>query len=244
MSARFTVPETQLALPPDQTDDSFIREVDEEYRRDQLAKAWNQYGRWLLIAVGLLLIALAVGLWWHEERKRRAGLLGEQYSQALEKVSAANVAGAEPLLAKVAAGGPGYKALVKLTYAAAAARAHDTDKAARLYAAVAADDGAAQPFRDLAALQEIALRYDSLPPATVADRLKPLAMPGSPFFASAGELLAVAYLRQDKPDQAGPLFAQIARDTAVPPSIRGRASQMASMLGVNAFAGTGAGMAR
>ncbi len=246
MSAAFHRPEIDLALLPDQTDDSFIREVDEEYRRDQLAQAWSKYGRWLLIGLGLFLIALAGALWWHEEQKRRAGLLGEQYGQALEKLSAINIAGAQPLLDKVSKeGGPGYRTLVQLTRAATAARSNDLDKAAALYAAVAADSGAAKPFRDLAALQEIVLRYDTLTPAAAAEKLKPLALPGSPFFASAGELLAVAYLRQGKPEMAGPLFAQIAREPDAPPSLRGRASQMASMLGVNVFpAGTGAGMAR
>lgn len=235
-----------MALPPDQTDDSFIREVDEEYRRDRLAQAWNKYGRWMMIGVGLFLILLAAGLWWHEERKRQAGILGEEYGQALEKVSAANVAGAEPLLAKVEAdGGPGYEVLVKMTRAAAAARVRDTDKAAKLYAEAAADSGAAQPFRDLALLQETTLRYDTLTPAAAAEKLKPLAVPGSPYFASAAEMLAVAYLRQGKPELAGQLFGQIAKDNSAPPSLRGRASQMASMLGVNVFpTGTGSELAK
>ena len=234
-----------MALPPAQTDDAFIREVDEEYRRDQLAKAWAQYGRWLLIGIGLFLIALAAGLWWHEEQKKKAGVVGEEYAQALEKVSAANVTGAQPLLDKVSKdGGKSYQTLVVLTRAAAAARVNQIDEAAKLYASVAADSGAAKPFRDLAAIQEIALRYDSLPPATAAEKLKPLALPGSPFFATAGEMLAVAYMRENKPDLAGPVFAQIAHDNDAPPSVRGRASQIASMLGVSTISAAGPRLAQ
>ncbi len=235
-----------MALPPDQTDDSFIREVDEEYRRDRLSQAWNKYGRWLMIGLGLFLIALAAGLWWHEESKRKAGILGEEYGQALEKVSATNVSGATPLLDKVSAdGGQGYQTLVKLTYAAAAARVRDTAKASKLYGEVAADSGAAEPFRQLATLQDVTLRFDTMPIPDAIAKLKPLAAPGAPYAASAAELLAVAYIRQGKPALAAPLFGQIAKDPAAPPSIRGRASQMASMLGVNVFpTGTGAELAK
>ena len=48
-----------MALPP-VTDDAFIREVDEEVRRDQLSQLWRRYGRWTLIAVGLFLVALVM----------------------------------------------------------------------------------------------------------------------------------------------------------------------------------------
>lgn len=232
MSAAFSG-EIHLALTPDQTDDAFIREVDEEYRRDQLVGLWKRYGRWLLIALGLLLVALAGVLWWREEQAKRAGDLGEQYALALEKLGTGNAAGAEPTLQKMADDGPGYRALAKLTRAASAAQAGDLSKAAGLYAEVAKDEALSKPFRDLAAVQELALRYDTLPPAQAVERLKPLVKPGEPFFATAAEMLAVAYIRQGKPELAGPLFAQIAREAAAPPSLRARAGQMASMLGIN-----------
>ena len=65
--------------------------------------------------------------------------------------------------------------------------------------------------------------------------LKPLATPGKPYFASAGELVAHAYLDQDKRAEAGALFAQIAKDQTAPESVRSRARQMAGVLGVDAI---------
>ena len=64
--------------------------------------------------------------------------------------------------------------------------------------------------------------------------MKPLAVPGEPFFTSAGELLAHAYLSQNKRDEAGALFAQIARDENTPESARARMLNMAGILGVDA----------
>jgi len=68
----------------------------------------------------------------------------------------------------------------------------------------------------------------------VVDRLKPLAVPGNPWFGSAGEMVALSYLNMKKSDLAGPLFAQLAKDETVPPTIRSRALQMAGVEGVDA----------
>jgi hypothetical protein len=65
-------------------------------------------------------------------------------------------------------------------------------------------------------------------------RLKPLAEPGKPWFGSAGELLASAYLKQGRKDLAGPLLAAIAKDQTVPASLRARTRQLAGLLGVDA----------
>jgi hypothetical protein len=69
----------------------------------------------------------------------------------------------------------------------------------------------------------------------VIQRLGPLARPGSAWFGTAGEMVGVAHLKMRRADLAGPLFARIGRDEAVPPSIRTRAIQMAGSLGINAM---------
>ena len=92
----------------------------------------------------------------------------------------------------------------------------------------------AQPYRDVATVRMVALQFDKLPPQQVIDRLKPLAVPGGPWFGSAGEMVAGAYLKLNRPQEAGKLFAAIARDMKVPDSLRARAIQMAGSLGVDA----------
>ena len=64
--------------------------------------------------------------------------------------------------------------------------------------------------------------------------MEPLAKPGNPWFGSAGELTAVALLKQGKKDEAGRLYGAIAKDRSVPDQIRARAVQVASSLGVDA----------
>jgi len=73
-----------------------------------------------------------------------------------------------------------------------------------------------------------------LPPQQIIDRLKPLATPGNPWFGSAGEMVGMAYLKQNKRNLAGPLFAAIAKDEDVPQTLRSRARQLAGLLGYDA----------
>jgi hypothetical protein len=107
-------------------------------------------------------------------------------------------------------------------------------KGPRLFAAIAADETAPQAYRDLAAIREVSLRFDAMTPQQVIDRLKPLAVPGNAWFGSAGELVGMAYLKQGKPELAGPLFAAIGKDEAMPNTLRSRMRQIAGQLGYDA----------
>jgi hypothetical protein len=90
-------------------------------------------------------------------------------------------------------------------------------------------------MRDLARLRLVALQFDTMDKGQVIAQLGPLARPDSPWFGSAGELVAMAYLEQGKRAEAGRLFADIARTVSVPDPIRSRARQMAGVLGVDAI---------
>ncbi len=69
--------------------------------------------------------------------------------------------------------------------------------------------------------------------------MQPLAKAGNPWFGSAGEMTALAMIKQGKKQQAGQLFAAIAKDKTVPQSIRDRSIQIAGSLGVDASAALG-----
>ena len=67
------------------------------------------------------------------------------------------------------------------------------------------------------------------------DRLKGLAVSTSPWFGTAGEMVAAAYLKQGKRGDAGKLYGQVAQGgDNVPETIRQRAVQLAGVLGVDA----------
>ena len=215
----------------EEPDDSFIREVDEEYRRDQLKSLWQRYGKLLIAALVIGLATLAGVLYWRESRTRTEGTTGEAFIQALAKVESGDVAGASPELAKLAKSDPaGYQALALLMQAGTAVQSGDDAAGIKIYNAVAANPALAQPFRDLALIKATRLEFDALAPAVVITRLKPLSIPGNPWFGVAGEMTGIAYLKSGKPDLAEPLFTAIANDASLEASLRGRAAQLAAAL--------------
>ncbi|RZK01091.1 MAG: tetratricopeptide repeat protein [Novosphingobium sp.] len=197
---------------------------------------FQRYGKPAIAVVVVGLLALAGYLWWDHSSKQSAGEVGEQFTMALDKLDARNLPAADKELVTVEQkGGDGSAAAAKLLRAGIALEQNKQAEAAKLFAEVAADGDAPQPFRDLATIREVSINFDTLPPQQVVDRLKPLATPGNPWFGNAGELVGIAYMKQNRNDLAGPLFAAISRDKDVPDSLKRRTRQLAGLLGVDAI---------
>ncbi len=130
----------------------------------------------------------------------------------------------------------GVSVAARLTSAAVALEKADRKTAIGEYRSIMDDKGLAAPYRDLATIRLTALEFDQMKPDEVIARLKPLAVAGNPWFGSAGEMTAMAMLKQGRKSEAGRLFAAIAADTQVPETIRSRAVQIAGTLGIDATA--------
>lgn len=222
-----------MALTPE-TEDPFFREVDEELRRERLEEFGKRYGLWLVLAVVGALAIFAAVLWWRHHQQERIDAAGEQFTGILYEIGQGKTDAARPKLDAMAKSPiASYRALTLLTEAGMALNKGDTRSAVAHYAALTADKSLPQPMRDAALLRQVTVQYDTLPPATVIARLKPLAVAGTPWFGSAGELVALAYLKLGKPELAGPLFAAIGADATVSGTLRSRALQMARSLGAD-----------
>ncbi|WP_336978195.1 tetratricopeptide repeat protein [Altererythrobacter fulvus] len=216
--------------------DALLREVDDALRQDQFAYFAKNYGKQV---AGVVIGGLALfGGWllWTEYSEGGHDEVSEELVKALDQFDAGNNDTAAKALEKLEKdGGDGAAAVAKLMRASVAVRQNKMVEAARLYGEVANDGGVPDPYRNLATIRQISINYDKMKPAEVVEKLKPLAKPGTPYFGSAGELLGAAYLDMGKPDLAGPLFAEIAKDENAPDSLRSRARQLAGMMGVDAI---------
>jgi len=223
--------EPDLAATPN-TDEAFLREVDEELRRDQLASFGRRWGRWLVLAVIAGLAIFAATLFWMHHREVAIGEQGEQLQGVIQDLAAQKPAAqvAQSLAAIAQSPAPGYRAAAAFAQADSLIEKGYAKGGAAKLAAIAADASLAQPFRDLALIRQTTLEYDHLKPQVVIDRLRPLADKNSPWFGSAGELVGMAYLQMNQRAQAGKLFSDIAASEDVPDSIRQRAVQMASLM--------------
>jgi hypothetical protein len=223
-----------LALTP-QNNDAFIREVDDELRREQMSHIGRRYGLWIVGGVLAALIAFGGWTWWKHHQTNVAAEQGEQLALALDDIEGGRVAQATAAVQKLTGSDrDAVRATALLTQADMLLAKKDSKGAAAAFGKVAADESLAQPFRDLALVRQTAVEYDSLQPQQVIDRLRGLADKGSPWLGSAGEMVAIAYLRQNKTAQAGQTFRLIAQTPDVPETVRARAVQMAGSLGVDA----------
>jgi hypothetical protein len=230
----FTDSESILAIKP-ADNETFYREVDEEMRRDQMRTIWQRYGKLIIGGIVAALALLAAILWWNQHRENQRAEKSEQLISAFEDISSQKKAAALPKLEALAkSDSPGHRASALLTQAALAIEANDLKKAATLYGQVADDKSLDQVHRDLAIVRRTAVEFDTLQPQAVVDRLKGYAVAGNPWFGSAGEMVALAQLKLNRPQQAAQIFAALAKDKNVPESIRARARPMASSLGVDA----------
>lgn len=220
------------STPP--TEEAFLREVDEELRRDQFQTLWTRYGRLALIAIALMLAGFAAFLFWRAQTVKKTEAQSEQMSAAIADIQAGRKTDAgKKIDALIADGGVGFQASARFVKAALAVEKGDLKAAAAIYAAIAADTEVSGPFRDLALIRQTLVEYDSLKPQQVIARLKPLAVEGAPYFGTAGELTAIALIQINRGAEAGRLLAAVARDKTTPASLRARAGRLASSLGAD-----------
>lgn len=225
-----------MAQPPD-VSETFLREVDENLRRDQLRDFFKAYGNWLIAAVVLFLVASGGFIWWKQHQVQRSEAQVEELAQIYQDIGTGNLTKAPPQLDTLSnSGSKGVRASALFAQAALALQQNDVKRATAIYKAIAADDGLPQPYRNAATIRQTELEFDQLPPEAVVARLEPLAKPGEPWFGTAGELSALAMVKQGKKQEAGQMFSAIANDKNVPQTIRARAIQVAGSLGVDASA--------
>jgi hypothetical protein len=227
-----------LALTPTDkragSDEAFLREVDDAVRASDLTSFWKNYGRWLLMAVVAGILAFGGWILYQQQQQAAADKQSEEFVDAMDKLRAGQEKEARAKLATLAkANQPGYRAMAQLVEANLLGEDGKTKEAIAIYAKVAGDSSLPQTFRDLALIRQTSAEFDTLPPQTVIDRLKPLATAGNAWFGSAGELTAISYMKLGKDNLAGPIFAQIAKQDGLPQSQRSRAQQMAGALGID-----------
>lgn len=225
-----------MALTPDTSNETFLREVDENLRRDRMRDFAKRYGKWLIAGLVLFLAAIAGWIYWQDRQKQIAAGQSEELSAIFTDIGNNRLANARPRLqALEGSGNAVVRASALLTQAAIALEANDRATALAKYKALAEGD-TPEVYQQLGLVRATALEFDSIKPAEVIARLQPLAKPGEPWFGSAGELSAMAHLKQGQRQQAARMFAAIAADPAVPETMRSRATQIAGTLGVDATA--------
>jgi hypothetical protein len=214
----------------DQTD-TFVREVQEEIRREQLARLWDRYGA---IAIGLaaLLVVGVAGYQYAQYSSRVAReAAGRQFEAATLLASSGKAKEAQEAFDAIAKSAPpGYGSLARLRIAGALAEENKRAEAVAAYDAVVKDGGVDVLLRDFAALQAALLRVDEADWTEMQNRLKDLINDGNAWRAPARELLGLAAMKAGNQDEARKAFEQVLGDSSSPPSTAERAQVMMTIL--------------
>lgn len=224
-----------MALPPGQTQESFIREVDENLRRSQAEDFAKRYGKWLIAALVLFLLSVGGYQYWRNSQAEKAAANSEALSAVLTDIGTGKTANAPQRLEAIAAdANDSMAASARLAKAALAIETGDRAGAMTQYRAVMDDKGVPQAYQDAATIRLTQMEFDSLKPDDVIARLQPLAVKDNAWYGSAGELTALAMVKANRRTEAARLLTAIAADKNVPASIRGRAEQLGASLALPA----------
>lgn len=199
----------------------FIREVDEEYRRDRIAEAWRRYNG-VIVALAVLAIA-AVGGWryWQHVERTRAEAAAARYQEALRlDQDGKGEEAAQTLRGLTSDSAAGYRLLARFRLAAEEGQ-KAAEEGAKAYDALAADGSVPPLLQDLARLRAAMLRMDA-DAAAAQGALERLASPTNAWRHTAREMLGLAALRKGELDAAGRRFDEIAADRETPQSLRSR----------------------
>ena len=169
-----------MAQPPD-ISDTFVREVDENLRRDRLRDFAKQYGGWLIGAVVLFLAACGGLIYWqqYQQQQRRSSRSSSSPKPIKNARSRQPRARRRKQLDDLSkSGSKAVRATALFARAALAHRSRTTSSSrSPSIATIAGDSGLPKPYRDAALIRQTALEFDSLQPQEVVTRLQPLAKP-------------------------------------------------------------------
>lgn len=213
------------------SDDSFIREVNEELRQDQFKSVWRRFGPMAIGAAVLLVLATAAYVGYDRWTTSRANASGDAFSNALQLANQGNSEEALAAFRELEETGYGsYPLLARMRAATVLAADGDVEGAVAAFDAIANDVSVSDVIADMARLRAGLLLVDHGSYADVAERVEPLTADTNALRHSAREALGLAAWKEGKREDAERLFQQITGDAAAPRNVRQRAGLMSELI--------------
>ncbi len=211
------------------SDETIFREVDEEFRQEQLKKIWDKYG-WYIAGVAVAIVLGVAGMkGWKAWTKSSIEASGASFARAIELVEAGRHDEARERLKQLAKSGyGGYKSLARIK--AADLAVNDKQAQVEMFDAIAKDRSIDKTLRQLARIRAAFLRVDEANANEIRRRLEDLNTPLNPWRHTARELLGLHAWKSGLWDKANEFYGQILADPASPADIRARAARMRDLV--------------
>lgn len=213
------------------SDDSFIREVNEEIRQDQAKAIWDRFGPALLALAVLVVLATAAYVAYDYWVENRANKSGDDFAAALVLANDGKHDEALAALKALEEGGYGsYPLLARLRSGTVLAEKDDPAAAVAAFDSVANDTAAPSAIRDMARLRAALILVDSGSYADVASRADPLNAEDNTLRHAAREALGLAAWKEGRLADALALLEQVSADESAPRNTRERATLLAELI--------------
>lgn len=213
------------------SDETFFREVNEEIRQQRVHDIWQRFGRWLLAAAVLAVLAAVGYVAWREYRIGAANAAGDRFINAVDLADADKLGEAVTQLEAIRQDGFGsYPQLADLRLASIRGRQGDGKAALEGFDKVANDANAPRPLRDIAAVRAAYVLVDTGSLDDVRARVERLSDDAEPLRFPAREALGLAAWRAGNLDEARGFFTQNRDDAAAPSGIALRSRIMLDLV--------------
>lgn len=219
----------------DLSQESLLREIDEDLRRERYAKLWKQYGNQLIAAL-ILVLAVVIGyMIWQDRAESRRADASERLAEAMQLANKDKEAAESKLRAIASDAPPGYAMLAAFRQAALLANA-DRDQNAARAAYQDLQRSLTDPiYRDLAVLLEtmVVLHQETVPidADAIRGKLQSLTLNTNAWRFSAREFLALLALKSGQTAEAKDQLGALAADPQTPAAMRERAQQIMAQVG-------------
>jgi hypothetical protein len=212
-------------------DDNVFREIDEELRRERLAKIWDKYGTLIVGAIAAFILLIAGSIWWQNQQTLKRQAAGDQFIKALRDVAKKDTEKADTVFKALIENSPeGYEIMSRLHLAANLAAKGQTGEAEILYKKVTLNPSADKILRDYAKLNLAILQLDG---ATYDETLKALGeftKAGAIWQGTANEVVALAAYKEGKYNEAKTHFNDILTNKSTPSALKRRAQIMLDVI--------------
>jgi hypothetical protein len=209
----------------------FIREIEEDIRRDRWKRLWDRYGLLATAAVVLLVVGVASWSVWRNLETQRAEAQTAELSRLIDRAATADAGTADAMAAFARGADPGRAALARFNEAATRAKAGDTAAAIAVWDGLARTGDLAPAWRDLATLLSVLNQIDGGDPAALDARLAALDATANAYRFSVREMRAILALRQNRPERALEIWRALTEDAETPQGVRTRAAQLVDVHG-------------
>jgi hypothetical protein len=205
------------------SNDTLLREVDEELRRDRMRKLWRQSAPFVFGAAAAVILLVAGYEGWRWWTSSNAAQSSDQFYAAAQAADGSDLDAAKKALDEVIAKGSGaYPALALFREASLLAQQGKIDEAVAAYDALATNQSNTH-LRELALVMGGNLLIDKGDVAAVEQRVGGSITPESPMRNAAREVLGLAQYKAGELDKAMTTFQAIIDDPYASRDLQSRA---------------------